>query len=209
MSYVGSGTTWTDLSGNGNSGSLVNGPTFNNSNQGNIVFNGTNQYINCGQGIAQVGSWTLCGYLNPSALTNARIIIARSGGTDTSFAQNYVLSIQNSKFLLGTSVDSYKNVTSSLTPTTSTWYHAAGTYNTTTKTLTLYVNGNLQASTTLTTDPPTAGNQYVQVGCSDGVTLPANYLSGNIAQVQIYNRALSAQEIAQNYNALKARFGLT
>ena len=44
-SYPGSGTTWTDLSGNDNNGTLTNGPTFNASNMGSIALDGTNDYI--------------------------------------------------------------------------------------------------------------------------------------------------------------------
>ena len=44
-SYVSGSTTWQDLSGNNNSGSLVNGPTFNSSNGGSIVFDGSNDYV--------------------------------------------------------------------------------------------------------------------------------------------------------------------
>jgi hypothetical protein len=47
-SYSGTGTTWTDLTGNGNNGTLTNGPTFNSANGGSISFDGTNDYIDCG-----------------------------------------------------------------------------------------------------------------------------------------------------------------
>ena len=47
-SYPGSGTTWTDLSGNGNDGTLLNSPTFNSANGGYLDFDGTNDYVNCG-----------------------------------------------------------------------------------------------------------------------------------------------------------------
>jgi len=46
LSYRGSGTTWRDLSGNNNTGTLTNGPTFNAGNLGSIVFDGTNDYVN-------------------------------------------------------------------------------------------------------------------------------------------------------------------
>ena len=45
-SYPGTGTAWNDISGNRNNGTLTNGPTFNSSNGGSIVFDGTNDYIN-------------------------------------------------------------------------------------------------------------------------------------------------------------------
>jgi hypothetical protein len=44
-SYPGSGTSWVDLSGNGNNGTLTNGPTFSSTNGGNIFFDGTNDYV--------------------------------------------------------------------------------------------------------------------------------------------------------------------
>jgi hypothetical protein len=47
-SYPGSGTTWTDLSGNGNTGTLTNGPTYNSANGGSLVFDGVDDYVNVG-----------------------------------------------------------------------------------------------------------------------------------------------------------------
>lgn len=47
-SYPGTGTAWTDLSGNDNNGTLTNGPTFDSSNGGSIVFDGVNDQVNCG-----------------------------------------------------------------------------------------------------------------------------------------------------------------
>lgn len=45
-SYPGSGTTWNDLSGNGNNGTLINGYIFNSIGNGNLVFDGSNDYVN-------------------------------------------------------------------------------------------------------------------------------------------------------------------
>jgi hypothetical protein len=46
-SYPGSGTTWTDLSGNGRNGTLTNGPTYSSANGGSIVFDGTDDFVQC------------------------------------------------------------------------------------------------------------------------------------------------------------------
>ena len=55
-SYPGSGTVWTDISGNGRNGPLINGPTFNSSNRGSIQFDGTNDYINFGNTLGVEGN---------------------------------------------------------------------------------------------------------------------------------------------------------
>jgi hypothetical protein len=215
QSYPGSGTTWADLSGTNNSGSLTNGPTFDIANQGSISFNGSNQYVNCGQGLAQAGDWSISAFARINSTGVAKVVVARTGGADTSYAQNYAISYggytgnNGTKFALGTSADSYKAAIGTTTVLANTWYCITGTYNSTSKILSIYVNSVLEGTATGTTLPPTTGNQYFQVGCSDGVTTPAGYWPGLIAQVQLYNRALSAQEVNQNYNALKNRFGLT
>ena len=56
QSYSGTGTTWTDLSGNGNNGTLTNGPVFNSDRGGSIVFDGTNDYVQ----FSSVSVQTIC-----------------------------------------------------------------------------------------------------------------------------------------------------
>ena len=82
-SYPGTGTTWKDLSGNGNDGTLTNGPTFSGDNTGGITFDGSNDYVDCGD-IDITSSFTLsvwfkgnptghgnyCGILNKSNNNN-------------------------------------------------------------------------------------------------------------------------------------------
>ena len=74
---------------------------------------------------------------------------------------------------------------------------------------TLYKNSLLTfVSSNATAITPTTTSAYIASDVSSDGTL-GNFFAGSVAQVMIYNRALSAQEVAQNYNATKTRFGLT
>jgi hypothetical protein len=206
-SYPGSGTAWRDLSGNGNNGTLTNGPTYSSSNKGSIVFDGVDDYVNCGTGLAQSGSWTLTAFAKFSN-TTAQVIIGRTGDGSTSFAQNYNIFTQSSKFRVGTSSDSYRFADSTTTMIINTWYYITGVYDSATKILSIYVNGTFESSAAaLTGTPPTAGTQYVILGASDGLSA-ANRMTGNISSASIYNRALTALEISQNFESLRGRYGI-
>ena len=207
-SYPKSGTTWTDLSGNSNTGTLTNGPTFSGANGGSIVFDGVDDYVNCGTGLALSGSWTISGFVRSSVSSATQIIIQRSVG-HPSYPQNYGIFIQiNNKFRCQTDADSYKYAESTTTMVINTWYYVTGLYNATTKILSIYINGNFEGSSTaLVGNPTTTGTQYITVGAGNGLDI-SHRLTGNISQVSIYNRAITSTEVLQNYNATKSRFGL-
>lgn len=207
QSYPISGTTWYDLSDRRNDGTLTGGPPYVRDGGGAIDFDGTNDFINCGTGLALSGSWTLSSFVRTTVSSAAQVILCRTGGA-SSFPQNYSIYISQNKFFCQTSADSYKNTESTTTVATNTWYYVTGLYNSSSKILSIYVNGNFEASSTaLVQDPPTTGAQYVTLGASDGLAA-ANRLTGNIAFAQIYNRVLTPTEVSQNFNALRARFNV-
>jgi hypothetical protein len=100
------------------------------------------------------------------------------------------------------SVNPLTVATSSFQVGNGSWAHIAATYSSGISRL--YVNGTLDG---FSNEPNMA---IVQPNISIGhwQFIPGRYLNGNVSSVQIYNRALSAQEVQQNYNALKSRFGL-
>lgn len=206
-SYPGSGTTWIDLSGNGNNGTLTNGPTFDSGNGGSIVFDGINDFVNCGTGIALGSSWSIAAFANYTVSAGSDILIGRTGDGYTGFTQNYLLySNSSGKFVCQTSVDSYKGAVGTTTLQSNNWYYVVGTYNSVTKIISVYVNAQLEGSSTaLSVNPTTTGTQYVALGADDGLAA-GNPFQGKIAVGQIYNRELSAAEIQQNFNALRGRF---
>jgi hypothetical protein len=215
MSYTSGSTTWSDLSGNGRtmtltrSGSAGSFPTFNPTNQGVLVFDGTGSY-GSGSAITGLGSsdrtiniWVKHDTLK-SGSANARVFnLAADEGTTDDPAFVFTFSGYNPTGNIGFGGTPYNGYIT-LNITTGSWWNVCATI-TSTKTIIAYQNGVRYSSVTGTGNvganpiPEIAryNNNYGQYG------------NPNIGIIQIYNRVLSDQEIAQNYNATKTRFGLT
>jgi hypothetical protein len=189
--------TWKDLSGNGNDGILVNGPTYGSENNGSMVFNGVSNYANIGTTGLPYGSaaGTLCAWAKTNSISGGYSFILSYGTSNNS--QSRFLGILNSSYLFG----SYGNDISSANVPLNTWFYLVGVYNGTTASM--YVNGNLVSGpTTLTWN--TVANT-AQVGRQ---TNGIEYWNGNISNAAIYNRALSTAEVQQNFAALRGRYGI-
>ena len=210
-SYPGSGTTWTDLSSTGITGSLVNGPTFNTSNGGSIVFDGTNDRVDVENSntLNPLGNFTIGCWVNLTSIPNTYLgIIDKYNG---SFNYGYMLDIPNggagrvsSSFRFVNCVQSgYTEVIANTQFTTGSWNHLYGTYDGTN--INIYVNGTLQGTASCSGTNVTESTS-LKIG-GDGAS--TNYMTGRITSVQLYNRALSSTEVLQNYTALSGRFGKT
>ena len=208
-SYSGSGNTANGLV-SGIGGTLVNGVGFTTDNNGSFVFDGTNDYIELGDNFDMgLSSYSFCTYFKaaviqgvifgkwsePGAAYMAYIYNNRKG---TPYIE-VVLDDENLPIFLG------RSVTSSISINTNTWYHISVVYNRADK-LYLYINGVLNSSVTISDfqSRDLQSSYNFRIGNRHSGVSPFN---GNIAQLQIYNRALSATEIKQNYNAIKKRFG--
>jgi hypothetical protein len=201
-SYPSTGTTWYDVSSSGNNGTLTNGPTFNSGDGGSIVFDGVDDYVNCGTdsslnfgtGSATIGVWF------KSTDQNGALCTKRE-------SSGFQLYIFGSKLYADgagtpTGVYSVNNVN------TNTWKYGVVVYDRSGGLIRLFVNGIADNTTAL------GGTTLTDTGsCMIGVARlsgrpNSDFFQGNISYVQIYNRALSAAEVSQNYNAQKGRFGL-
>jgi hypothetical protein len=204
-SYPGSGTTWVDKSGYGNNGTLTNGPTFSSLNGGSIVFDGTNDYVSILNNTTvsfTIGCWintTATSYTGTQGYEGNGIVWSDVGGV----ANDFVLSILNNKASWFTG-DNTTTINSTTTINTGAWFYITVVKNGSNSTKELFINSISESTGTSGTSTLTA-NPNIAIG---GNTLDSKYFSGKIAQVQIYNRALSAQEVLQNYNATKSRFNL-
>jgi hypothetical protein len=199
LSYPGSGTAWNDLSGQGNSGTLINGTSFNSQNSGIIVFDGSDDYANFGN------------ILNPSQLNNNFTIEVWFNANNYFLGQSRLVSYWDWYTLMfsnGTQLSfeinagGYKGVGTSAPPL-NTWNQIVGIYNG--SQLKIYKNGILSNSVNATGNIGTT-NYIFNIGAFQN---NVEYrISGNMGPVRVYGKELSASEVLQNYEANKTRFGL-
>ncbi len=203
-SYPGSGTTWTDLSGYGNTGTLTNGPTFNSANGGSIVFDGSDDYVNISNAsILNNGSQTInIWFLYTSIPGNGVSVMGKhdslgsySGYNMYLYAGSVGCQFKNGS---GTDVGSLGTVMSANTWTLITMKFTIG------GTMTLYKNGSKISTTSL--GSLSIVSQPLRIGRSVDTYWSA--LPGRVASVQIYSRELSDDEVLQNFNVTRARFGV-
>jgi hypothetical protein len=204
-SYPGSGTTWTDLSGNNNNGTLTNGPTFNASNMGSIVFDGTNDYIyRSSLNNFNSSTYTILLWGKFVSVSSSGILfnLGRSSGDADTEAQLYY---NNSRLVYWDYAGSiaFNFIQSSGTLSTNVYQYLGFTKNSTNGTF--YINGYSSGTGTAAFDANISTNDFtIGADIRDSI----NYVNGNISQFLLYNRVLTAAEILQNYNATKSRFGL-
>jgi hypothetical protein len=195
-SYPGTGSIWSDLSGNNNNGTLFNSPTFN-SGPGSFTFNGTNQYVTSNTGLATGATLhTFSLWVNFITIVSSRWWLAVLGQYNTGGVHWIGTSATGTQF----GVYNVNSISPNLLGANQ-WLNLVSTFNGTT--YTIYVNNANPISgifspnftnTTLSLAYPNTGEKYY---------------NGKISQVLVYNRALSVSELTQNYNAQKSRFGLT
>jgi len=191
-------TIWRDVSGQGNNGTLFNSPAFSSTNSGSIVFNGTNQYV--AGGIATINSWSMCLWYLSTDITSQAVFYPFSGTTTASglgFGGTFDASTVNRWYFFDGTNASFSSANTAVT--TNVWYNLVVTKSSTT--YNLYTNGTLSL-TGIGVD--LALTQYNLGRRGDAVW----YARGNIAQASIYNRALTADEVSQNFQALRGRFGI-
>ena len=208
-SYPGSGTTWRDISGFQNNGTLTNGPTFNSDNYGSILLDGSNDYITTTSIISlsntfTVNAWVKVTSLSPNSSTRRTIItndypyLANRGFFFSASGNN------GSDFFISLGNDQKIAVTTTGVIIANTICMLTARVNGTDP-IRLYKNG-VETSYAVQNDGNVA---LTYLGPTVfGIRGANDPFAGNMYNIQIYNRALSATEVLQNYNATKGRYGL-
>ena len=201
-SYAGSGTSWTDLSGNGNNGTLTNGPTFSSANKGSIVFDGSNDYIALSSNSSfnfSSNNFTIECWVKANSLTGVDKCLVEFRGSGTA-SDGWVWFINS-----GNKMQIYDNglkTQSTTVLSTGFWYYLV--INRISGTIYYYIN-TVAGGTAAYATSTNASSTGTRIATRNDTT---NSFNGNIANTKIYNRSLSSSEMLQNYNATKGRFGL-
>ena len=208
ISYPSASSTWKDMSGNSINLSLNSSPSYSSRNAGVLSFNGSSQYASSSVSASVLNNLTqslsIGAWINPSLVTGNQYICGT--WNDGASLRTYLLYLAgaNSNFYLSHDGVGSPVVTNLTSLIVNNWYYVVGTFNNTTAKI--YTNGYLDC-----TPLSTAGNLfftnnsfYAGAGTGGGSFI---YFNGSIANIQVYNRALSDAEVFQNYCATKARFG--
>lgn len=216
-SYVSGSTIWRDLIQTNVTASLINGPSFDGRNAGSIVFDGTNDYGSV-QSVSGVTDFTLTDpytvdfwvYVNNTQndTVGDNSIIEKWNQNSTGgypYVFRFIRATDGLTTIVSNGVGGSTNAT--ITIIRDTWVHICGVFNQPANSLILYGNGGqLRASATY------VGLTSGTISNTDPISLMSRQTirraTGNLANLKIYNRALSASEVLQNYNALRSRFGV-
>lgn len=198
-SYPGSGTTWSDLTRNSNIGTLTGGPTFDTANGGSIVLDGTDDYvsISCAPStIRAYNSTTQFIIKLPTYAGGQRNVVSYRTGVSSLYIGKQsggIFCYYNTLNTQGFTVGSIPN---NATVCVAITCDAANNL------LSTYINGTLAGSATRT-GWNTAYNTTMTIGGSD-----IEYMLGNYYSFSHYNKVLSAEEVRQNFEALRGRYNI-
>ena len=208
LSYTSGSTIWRDLSSSNVSGSLINGSTFSSTNVGSIVFDGVDDYASIpgNTAINISGDYTIEVWVNTNTISTSpsvKVITSQwsadpksmyLGFYPNNFISHYRTLADNTHYNATFAISSSDFVNK--------WNQVVGI--TSGSVLQIWSNGSLKGSASW----PGVASVPNQPLLISGISPSDQPFSGKVASTKIYNRALTASEVLQNYNATKARFGL-
>jgi hypothetical protein len=201
-SYPGTGTTWYDLSEQGNNGTITNSPTF---SDNTFIFNGTTQYAQANSVTNNIISsdFTLEAWIKTSSTQDHKSIFSfnTSGGGNRKLwmVRNAGMGVYDSTTWYIGSINVDDNQ----------WHHIMATYDYSTKGLKTYTDGVLDLNVTTNVQINVQASDTANIAMEYDAGSPSDYFYGEIPIVKVYDKVLSSTEVTQNYNALKSRFELS
>jgi len=201
-SYPGTGNTAYGLVG-GFGGTLVNGTGYSSPNGGSFFFDGTNDYINTNQYSSSIGltssDFSICLWTKIIDNNQFNAFVSRTSSNLPAPLDMYTHTADRKMRILVGSTLGWSTLNSNSQLPLS-WTYLVFTLNS--SLMSVYFDGILDNSGTLTASRIESSNPIIIGTRDDNFT----HMKGNISQVQIYNRALTAAEVKQNYNSTKRKY---
>ena len=208
--YIGN-TIWRDVSGNSNNSALVNTNSQNyfSANAGYIQFDGTDDYVSISapntntrlqNNYQTISFFVYITSVGPNAVAFLYTVGANANGVSVGWLADSV------RFFISNGASNV-NYPVNMTNALNTWMNITSIVDNINRTITVYKNGSLVGTSSQWSifTPPSS---TVTIGNNSMTGNTGDYIKGRVANVLVYNRALSAAEISQNYEADKTRFGL-
>jgi hypothetical protein len=210
-SYPRSGNTWTDLCNTRNSGTLTNGPTYSANYGGSIVLDGTNDYIAVPDSTAlgitgdkTVSCWV---FLKSNDNGNGYALAGKMSAVTRGLSLSY--GNAGNGFISGAWDASYTPfIAKDLSRDINKWVYATAVLSGTTRLIYVWDVLGLRSASTAGTDQNSWNNSLEFTLGATGDSFDRRYSNAIFSCATVYNRALSSSEIQQNFNALRARFGI-
>ena len=207
-SYGGSGTTWTDLSGEGNNGT-ISGATYTSGIDGDFDFDGSNDRVTFASGQDVGGEITISFWAYPTLNSSINTFLSTKGSASASgyalFANIFNTTDRKLIFEVANGSSSDAVLSADNVVVDNQWQNFVVTCVRSTGATVLYKNGSSIVTDTLTvTDWGNTGT--FEIGKFPPVS--AYWYHGKMSIAQVYTRALTATEVAQNFNALRGRYGI-
>jgi len=211
-SYAGSGSTWTDLSGNGNNGTFVGTTTFDSSTNSISFDSGSNTYVqtpfNSLLTDISISVWFNAEVQDSDSGSGLRPIVMigdflTQGPLEISVIRSGDVNVGRLRFEIGSDAPEYRYLTNGRYDDQN-WHNAILVKDNTT--MNVYMDGNLEVSQVNDNDILYDTSIALRIG--GGTSVTARRFLGKVATTSVYNRALTALEVQQNFNALRGRFGI-
>ncbi len=208
-SYSGSGSVWYDLEGVSNNATLVNTPTYSSNFQGILSFDDTSSEYATIPNLGDLNQWTVEVWFRISKSLTGKVSSLVTNQYNLATKLNFSVGTNNApssyNLVVGFFNGAWRNTTG-FVPSLNTWYQVVGTYDG--SVLRQYVNGTASGGTLNYAGTPQSGGEVRLMRRWDDTVSSGNLIAGDLAIVKIYNQALSASDVLQNFNGYKSRFGL-
>jgi hypothetical protein len=201
-------TTWTDRSLSKNNATLSNIPTYSSTDGGYLSFDSASSQYATASNPGSLTRWTAEAMVRFTSSYGTKVAMVVGGQYDGVSNLNFTLGTNNAPTNYNIAVGFFNGAwrsTTGINYALNTWHHIVGTYDG--STIRQYTNG-VEVDSLVYSGTPASGGEIRINRRWDDVVSSSNLFDSNIAEVKVYNRALTAAEVSQNFNALRGRFGI-